>query len=101
MDEFAEFLEAKRQQDASAEDFAVDLEVTKDGATHKVAGVPWSKIPAATREALGLGEPDPEGDQGDGGKEGGSDGGKPAVLDYFRPGASAGRKASGGKQAAS
>lgn len=92
MDEFAEFLEAKRQQAADGQDFAVDLEVTKDGTTHKVAGVPWSKIPAATREALGLGDPPADG-QADG-QEGGTDGnaGKPGVLDYFRAGSASGGK---------
>ena len=97
MAEFAAFMEQRQKAAADGEDFAVDLEVTRDGATHKVAGVPWSKIPAATREALGLGDP-PEGDQGD--QEGSGDG-KPAgktggkVLDYFGKGAAAGRKASG------
>lgn len=94
MDEFAEFLEAKRQQAADGQDFAVDLETTKDGQTWKVAGVPWSKIPAATREALGLGDPPADG-QADG-QEGGTDGnaGKPGVLDYFRAGSASGGKAS-------
>lgn len=94
--QFAAFMEAKSKADAESDDFAVDLETTVDGKTVKLAGVPFSKIGADVRKALGLTGDKPAEGGGDGGSESGDGGdGKqpPQLKDYFR----GGKKAAGGK----
>lgn len=86
---FAAFMKAEQDAKSADDDFAVDLETIVDGRTVKIGGVPYSKIGADVRKALGLTGGKPEETSGDGGSESaaGGDGKAPAQLrDYFKGG---------------